>query len=117
MPKSLTKNYTNKHYILKGKKVISVSLEVWGEWFKNYKDRIVKQEYLEDGTLISTVFLGLDHAFGSGGNKLIVFETMVFKNRNKLNTEEYMERYSTWDEAIKGHNRIRKMLPLWRLQK
>lgn len=47
---------------------------------------------------ISTVDLGLDHSFGIG--EPLYYETMIFG----LNDEyEYMERYSTQEEAIKGH--------------
>lgn len=52
-------------------------------------------------TLISTVFLGLDHAWHPGGRPL-VFETMVFGG--PLNGE--MDRYTTWDRAEDGHKAI-----------
>ena len=46
---------------------------------------------------ISTVFLGLDHSFG--GKKPLLFETMIFGG--KLDQEQ--ERYTTWEQAEKGH--------------
>lgn len=46
---------------------------------------------------ISTVFLGLDHRFGDGPP--LVFETMIFGGEH--NEDQW--RYSTWDEAMKGH--------------
>lgn len=53
----------------------------------------------------STVFLGLDHCWGSGDP--VLFETMVFLPDGDYGT---MERYSTWAEAAAGHERIRSML-------
>jgi hypothetical protein len=51
---------------------------------------------------VSTVWLGLDHQWGMGGRPLI-FETMVFKGDSC--EDIYMDRYSTWDEAVEGHKR------------
>jgi hypothetical protein len=47
---------------------------------------------------ISTVFLGLDHAFA--GSPPRWFETLVFEGPN----DGDMARYETWDEAEAGHN-------------
>jgi hypothetical protein len=46
---------------------------------------------------VSTVFLGLNHAWDDGPP--LLFETMVF--RGGLSDE--VRRYSTWDEAVRGH--------------
>jgi len=48
---------------------------------------------------ISTVFLGLDHRFGEG--RPLLFETMAFPKDSRLDLE--CDRYSTWEEAEKGH--------------
>lgn len=48
---------------------------------------------------ISTVFLGIDHSFGSGGPPLL-FETMIFGGR----LDEFQNRCGTWDEAEAMHN-------------
>jgi hypothetical protein len=71
-----------------------------------YKDdsRIVKSTKLED-ILVSTVFLSVDHKYDKYGPPM-VFETMVFGG--KMN--EHQERYSTWNEAITGHEMIVKMV-------
>jgi len=53
-----------------------------------------------DGKWVSTVFLGLDHQYGDGPP--LVFETMVFHDGD--GREEW--RYSTWDEAVTGHQAI-----------
>ncbi len=97
---------TNEHYILKDKKVVVVDdvLE-WGKWFQK-ADRTVKKTNLLDGKRVSTVFLGLDHNFGQGDP--LLFETMVFPPDSL--SELDMDRYSTWDEAEKGHD---KMVKKW----
>ena len=59
---------------------------------------------------VSTVFLGLDHSFGNGPP--ILFETMVFARERGGDGQRLgddlglMDRYATWDEALKGHNDI-----------
>ncbi len=52
---------------------------------------------------VSTVFLVMDHSFDESGPPL-VFETRV----STLNSREAqeMEKYSTWEEAKKGHKRM-----------
>lgn len=89
-------------YILEGKTVVLTDdLYKWAAWFEN-ADRIVKQEELENGKYISTVFLGLDHNFGSGPP--LLFETMVFSEDE--GDELDCQRYPTWDEAVKGHEEM-----------
>lgn len=72
------------------------------EWAESLEsiDRQVAQDQV-GGLIISTVFLGLDHNF-SGGDA-ILFETMVFADDTYEGFSGYRERYSTWDEAEKGH--------------
>lgn len=50
--------------------------------------------------VVSTVFLGIDHRFGPDGPPL-VFETMIFPKGDM--TEEWVARYSTYQEALDGH--------------
>lgn len=80
---------------------------------------IVKQEQIGENFL-STVFLGLDHnwtfrAHGTGSPH--IFETMAFGPPNEeggiwigerfyectLGEDFHMVRYSTWQEALEGH--------------
>jgi hypothetical protein len=49
------------------------------------------------GIKVSTVFLATDHAW-DGGPPLL-FETMIFGGDH----DEDQWRYSTWDEAVAGH--------------
>lgn len=61
-------------------------------------DRIV----INDET-VSTVFLAIDHNYDYSSNpKPILFETMIFGGYR----DGDQERYSSWDEALEGHNRI-----------
>lgn len=76
----------------------------WAEWFAD----ISRRRVAVDGTdecRVSTVFLGLDHSWSDEGDPLL-FETMVFLD----GTGGQMARYSTWAEAVAGHERIVGML-------
>jgi hypothetical protein len=55
-----------------------------------------------NGFHVSTVWLGLDHAW-LGGPPLL-FETMIFDNKEDR-SDIYQDRYTTWDEAVEGHKR------------
>lgn len=71
-------------------------------WAKEFEtmDRKVKQTVLKNGKFVSTVFLGLNHNFGTG--KPLIFETMVFRSKGDFRNLD-MERYSTEKEAKIGH--------------
>ena len=73
------------------------------EWATRFEDRtkdIVAQTTI--GTsYISTVFLGLNHNYSSIGPPLL-WGTMVFREGE---SEEYQERYSSYQEAVEGHLR------------
>ena len=88
------------NYILDGKvaKPIGNILE-WAKWYEG-ADRIVKKTKLPNHVEVSTVFLGLDHSFGNG--KPLLFETMVFGGEY----DQHTERYSTYEEAEKGHDEV-----------
>ena len=84
-------------YMLKGKEPVPVEDVIeWGRWFED-ADRSVASTVLENGVRVSTVFLGLDHNFGSG--EPVLFETMIFGGKH----DKYQERYATWGEAEAGH--------------
>ena len=75
------------------------------EWAKMFIDDPKKKRVAETtvdtpkGRMwISTVFLGLNHSYSGG---LEVFETMVFPEGDWA--DELCWRYSTWDEAVAGH--------------
>jgi hypothetical protein len=74
------------------------------EWAKRFEDtdyKVVAQTVLPDKTLVSTVWLGLDHQYGAGPP--LIFETMVFPYRGD---ETHQERYTTEAEARAGHAAI-----------
>lgn len=90
----------NEKYILEGHKVVECDdLMVWAEWFQT-ADRHVAKTEISNEIKVSTVFLGCDHRFGNEGEPLL-FETMVFGGEY----DEEMERYTTWEQAEKGHKR------------
>lgn len=64
------------------------------------KNRKIKQTVVS-GKLVSTVFLVLDHNFSGKGDP-ILFESLVFPEA------EIMERYRTYDQAIRGHEELVK---------
>ena len=75
-------------------------------WARSLDDekRIVDETLLEN-VRISTVFIGIDHRFTVDPDlPPLLFESMTFSDIPELN--EYQERYSTWQEAQDGHNRI-----------
>jgi hypothetical protein len=86
-------------YILEGHKPIPVDdILAWGQWFENMDNSRVAFTELENCE-VSTVFLGLDHQWGTGPP--LLFETMIFGGSHN----EYQERYATWEEAEDGHKR------------
>ena len=73
--------------------------------------RKVAKTILSNKKIVSTVFLGIDHNFNNlnGKQKPLLFETMVFSNEKNFD-ELDVDRYSTWEEAKKGH---KKMVEKW----
>ena len=55
---------------------------------------------ISDRLSVSTVFLGMDHAYDAGPPEL--WETMIFGG----DRDEETTRYRSWDDAIAGHERI-----------
>jgi hypothetical protein len=66
-------------YILKnGKPVLEPDLKTWAAWFE-HADRLIKLTYVSDEVEVSTVFLGLDHAFSPATDRLpVLWETLIF---------------------------------------
>lgn len=95
-----------RYYVLVGRTPIAVDMLSWAEALeKRHRDgrttgtdpwRVAGDEL--DGCDVSTVFLGLDHRFGGGGDP-ILFETMIFGG--PLDGQQW--RYATYDQAERGH--------------
>lgn len=76
----------------------------WAKRVEDKKNKVVKQESVGD-YWVSTVWLGLNHQFGNGPP--LIFETMVFRGNW---SDLYCERYSTEEQAMKGHIEIVRKL-------
>ena len=88
------------NYILDGKKTApEPDLIKWGKFMDNVASRVVDKTVI-DGVKVSTVFLGIDHAWDGG--EPVLFETMVFGGE----MDQEMVRYSTWELAELGHNKM-----------
>lgn len=98
------------YYTLRGREVVPASdLMDWTRWFERGDWRVKQERAVRgQGPRVSTVFLGIDHNF-LGGPPL-VFETMIFGGRR----HEYQQRYSTYDEAERGHRRALQLARVWR---
>ena len=102
----------DKYILNEDHTIEAVDLKTWAEWYENSDEaRRVKRTVYNDPVndneiVISTVFLGLDHSFSNEGPP-ILFETMVFGGR----FDQEMERYATWDQAVRGHDiMVRKVI-------
>jgi len=86
-----------------------MTLKQWANRLEGGIDEArVAETILPSGYWVSTVWLGLNHAFGSGPP--LIFETMVFPcdKDGKVTSfgEMDSDRYSTETEALAGHARI-----------
>jgi len=72
------------------------------EWATDDLEKHIIGRDTEGNTLVSTIFLGVDH--DPAGDKPMLWETMVFHGR----TAEYQKRYSSAKEARKGHGEVVK---------
>lgn len=96
-------------YILdKDNKPIESNIIEYSEWEeKNPELKTIKQDYIGD-IFVSTVFLGLDHKpwFSDVNDEHILWETMIFNGEH----DQYQERYTSIEEAIKGHETALKLV-------
>lgn len=91
-------------YALNGKNI--VQCESVAEWVKLNKEgsrNVIKT--MIGKTMISTVFISLDHNYFGGTP--ILFETMIFNaGRDLPGLEGYQARYRYYDEAEHGHRQL-----------
>lgn len=78
----------------------------WAVWFETMADRQLVDDTLEDGTRVSTVFLGMDHGFGRREDAPILYETMIFGGPH----DGHQERYGHRLDALNRHGGIVKNL-------
>lgn len=90
--------FRNMYARLEGHAVVPMrDGRAWAEWFETAERRVAQTEL--GAARVSTVFLGLNHAFNGGPP--LWFETMIFRGRGW--TDCYPHRYPTWDTAEAGH--------------
>ena len=87
-------------YILdENNKPVKSTIVDCSKWLEENPERkAVKQEHIGD-VFISTVFLGLDHAWDS--DVPVLWETMIFRGEH----DQYMDRYTSVEEALEGHQK------------
>lgn len=80
-----------------------IDIQEYARLFEDFAYKVVQKtqvQSLTSGALeVSTMWLGADHSFRTGGPPLI-FETMVFG----LPDGQHIDRYPTEMQARKGHN-------------
>lgn len=86
------------YYILdeNNKPVLSTVTDYFTWIEENPTKKVVKQDTVRK-VFISTVFLGLDHAWNS--DIPVLWETMIFGGA----FDQYQERYTSVEDALKGH--------------
>ena len=94
----------------------------WAKWIEGMNRRVA---YTEVGDYhVSTVFLGLDYSFSDNPDDVVLFETITFENaiskmkildrfhdyHKELKLPGTQQRYATYNEALKGHEAIVKIV-------
>lgn len=72
----------------------------WGMQFDSTSNQVART--VLGNTVVSTVFLGLDHRGWYGEGAPVLFETMIF---DKGQPRDYQERYCSFAQAHSGHAR------------
>lgn len=83
-----------------------ISLATWSHLLNDPDYQVLKQSR-GVGKIVSTIWLGLDHSFGGGPP--LFFETMVFPldaHGEMIPNEIAGQRYSTEEQAMKGHEEM-----------
>ena len=94
---------TDSYYILIDKKpVVCHDTTLWLK-YQSENSRVVDRTSFGE-VEVSTVFLGWEH--GKDEGVPILFETLVFGGEY----DGYMLRYTSWDDAVNGHEEVCKMV-------
>lgn len=78
-----------------------ITLEEWGKLHQDHDYRTVAKTDCDDGGMMSTVWLGLNHNYYS--DELHIFETAFFDKDGECTI---VTRYATEEEAKNGHNSV-----------
>lgn len=91
----------SRWYILnKTNKPVAKPVLEAAKWLENNPSRkIVKRDEIGD-ILVSTVFLGLNHAWLDEQTP-VLWETMIFGGEH----DQYQERYTSHEDALEGHKK------------
>lgn len=76
------------------------NIEEFRKWSDENKEKLQIETFIGDFR-ISTIFMGRNHDNFHEGEPLL-WETMIFKNKEVF--EDYQKRYSSFKEAMNGHN-------------
>jgi hypothetical protein len=94
----------SNYYIIDPKTHATICLgggtEAAERWATSKNNHCVVDNTESKAGRVSTVFLGLDHRFGTEGPP-ILFETMIFCSNKDV--DGYQMRCSTWEEAERMH--------------
>ncbi len=91
-------------YRLVDKVPVSCTFAEYASGMKSADNRIIEQTRIGELT-VSTVFTGIDHAFGMGDKQL--FETSVFGLPDDIQPQW---RFASWDDAVNQHLQLVLML-------
>ena len=84
-------------YVLENRRAVPCDdMMVWCVAYRDFAARRVAHDTIGE-SMVSTMFLGVDHSFGEGPP--LLFETMVFGGP----LDEEQERCSTWEQAEAMH--------------
>lgn len=106
-------NITGKYILIGQTPVPEPDLLKWALWFEEDPDKRIVQQTKIGCTMVSTVFLGLDHGLLFDGPPLL-FETMVFVGKDGRGI--YQERCSTWLEAEAQHAQAVALYKRWHMR-
>jgi hypothetical protein len=83
------------------KPIAAASITEAAKWLdENLERKVVKQDYVDD-VWVSTVFLGLDHAWPKDDVTPVLWETMIFGGEH----DQYQDRYTSHEDALEGHKK------------
>ena len=74
------------------------------DWEEAYPEKRIIKQYDNDEVFVSTVFLGLDHAWNS--DVPVLWETMIFGGEH----DQYQKRYTSYKDALEGHEKALELL-------